>query len=90
MLADLRSTPTSGTFFREDLVMKMFLRPLFLFRLFKKSSCQLMPKECSLSTGKLPPVVLPRNSVVRITNCPDMPSAVYNGRKARKTNKHEI
>ena len=36
LLADSRSTPTSGTFFCED---------------FKKSSCQLMAKECALCTG---------------------------------------
>ena len=46
--------PTSGTFFRGDLVMKTFLRPFSLFRWFKKSSCQLPAKECALSTGKLP------------------------------------
>ena len=28
---DPRSTPTSSTFFREDLVMKIFLQPFFLF-----------------------------------------------------------
>ena len=44
-----RSILASGTSFREDLVMKLFLRPFFLFRLFKKSSCQLMAKGCSLS-----------------------------------------
>ena len=48
------SIPTSGTFFRGDLVMKTFLRPFSLFRWFKKSSCQLLGKECALSTGKLP------------------------------------
>ena len=48
------SIPTSGTFFRGDLVMKKFLRPFSLYRWFKKSSCQLLAKECALSTGKLP------------------------------------
>ena len=48
------SIPTSGTFFLWDLVMKTFLRPFSLFRWFKKSSCQLLAKECALSTGKLP------------------------------------
>ena len=48
------SIPTSGIFFRGDLVMKTFLRPFSLFRWFKKSSCQLLAKECALSTGKLP------------------------------------
>ena len=46
--------PTSGTFFRGDLVMKKFLRPFSVFRWFKKSSCQLLAKECALSAGKLP------------------------------------
>ena len=48
------SIPTSGTFFRGDLVMKKFLGPFSLFRGFKKSSCQLLSKECALSTSKLP------------------------------------
>ena len=48
------SIPTSGTFFHGDLVMKTFLRPFSLFRWFKKSSCQLLAKECALSNGKLP------------------------------------
>ena len=54
MQAAPSSIPTSGTFFRGDLVMKPFLRPFSLFRWFKKSSCQLLAKECALSTGKLP------------------------------------
>ena len=40
-----------------------------------------MAKECTLSTtGKLPPGGLPRNSVVGITDSPDMTSAVNRGR----------
>ena len=54
MQAAPSSIPTSGTFFRGDLAMKTFLRPFSLFRWFKKSSCQLLAKECALSTGKLP------------------------------------
>ena len=54
MQAAPSSIPTSGTFFRGDLVMKTFLRLFSLFRWFKKSSCQLLAKECALSTGKLP------------------------------------
>ena len=54
MQAALSSIPMSGTFFRGDLVMKTFLWPFSLFRWFKKSSCQLLAKECALSTGKLP------------------------------------
>ena len=67
MQATLRLIPASGTFFREDLVMKIFLRPFFLFVRFKKSGCQLMTKECMLNTGKVPLGGLPRNRVVRIT-----------------------
>ena len=54
MQATPSSIPTSGTFFRGVLVMKTFLQPFSLFHLFKKSSCQLLVKECALSTGKLP------------------------------------
>ena len=71
----------SGTSFHEDLVMKIFLRPFFLFRLFKKSICQLMAERCLLSTGNLPRGGLPRNSVDRINDRPDMTSSVYRGRK---------
>ena len=44
--------------------------------LIEESSCQLMAKECRLSTytDKLPLGGLPRNSVVRINDCPDMTS----------------
>ena len=70
-----RSILASGTSFREDLVMKIFLRPFFLFRLFKKSICQLMAKGWSLSNGNLPRGGLPSNSVDRIT-------AADRGRKA--------
>ena len=54
MQAAPSSIPMSGTFFHGDLAMKKFLRPFSLFRWFKKSSCQLLAKECALSTGKLP------------------------------------
>ena len=54
MHAVLSSIPTSGKFFRGDSVMKTFIGPFSLFRYFKKSSCQLLAKECALSTGKLP------------------------------------
>ena len=54
MQAAPSSIPTSSTFFVGDLVMKTSLQPFSLFRWFKKSSCQLLVKECALSTGKLP------------------------------------
>ena len=47
-----------------------------------------MAKGCALSTGYLPRGCLPRNSVDRITDRPDMTSAVDRGRKAStQTNK---
>ena len=50
-----------------------------------------MAKYCALSTGKLPRGGLPRNSVDRITDRPDMTSAVYRGRKEpTKTNKQTL
>ena len=39
-------------------------------------------KECTVSIGKLPLEGLPRNSVLRITDHPDMTSAVCRGPKA--------
>ena len=41
-----------------------------------------MAKGCALSTDYLPQGGLPRNSVDRITDRPDMTSAVDRGRKA--------
>ena len=47
-----------------------------------------MAKECTLSTGKLLLRGLPRNFVVKITDCCSMTSAVYLGRKeTNQTNK---
>ena len=47
-----------------------------------------MAKGCALSTGYLPRGGLPMNSVDRITDCPDMTSAVDRGGKAStQTNK---
>ena len=49
-----------------------------------------MAKRCALSTGNLLRGGLPRNSVDRITDRPDMTSAVYRGRKAStQTNKQK-
>ena len=82
MQAEFRLIPTSSTFFCEDLVMKIFLCPFHLFCCFKKSRCQLIAKECMLITGKLLLVGLPRNSVVRIADSPDINLAVYCACKA--------
>ena len=48
--------------------MKKFLRPFSVFRWFKKSSCQLLAKECALSTGKLPRRLAQEQCVVRVTD----------------------
>ena len=49
-----------------------------------------MAKGCALSTGYLPRGGLPRNSVDRITDRPDITSAVVHGRKAStQTNKQK-
>ena len=70
-----RSIPAFGAFFHEDLVMK---------KVYGYSSpsadSRRASKECMLSTGKLPLIGLP----VRITDRPDMSSAVCCGRKALK------
>ena len=63
MQAAPSSIPTSGAFFRGDLVMKTNLRPFYIFRWFKKNSCQLLAKECALSTGKLPRILAQEQSV---------------------------
>ena len=49
----------------------------FSFRFFKKGSCQLLAKVCARSTG----LGLPRKSVVRLTDRPDMTLDIYRGRK---------
>ena len=50
-----------------------------------------MAKGCALSTGYLSLGGLPRNSVDRITDRPDMTSAVDRGRKASiETNIHSL
>ena len=48
-----------------------------------------MAKGCALSTGYLPRGGLPRNSVDRLTDRPDMTSAVDRGRKASTQNKKQ-
>ena len=50
--------------------------------LFKKGSCQLLAKVCARSTvNRLGGLSLPRKSVVRLTDRPDMTLNVYRGRK---------
>ena len=54
----------------------------FSFRFFKKGSCQLLAKVCARSTvNRLGGLSLPRKSVVRLTDRPDMTLDVYRGRK---------
>ena len=54
----------------------------FFFRFFKKGSCQLLVKVCARSTvNRLEGLSLPRKSVVRLTDSPDMTLDVYCGRK---------
>ena len=48
-----------------------------------------MAKGCALSTGYLPRGGLPRNSVDRLTDRPDMTSAVDRGRKASTQTKKQ-
>ena len=67
----LGSIPGLATYFR------------FSFRFFKKGSCQLLVKVCARSTGnRLGGLSLPRKSVVRLTDRPDMTLDAYRGRKA--------
>ena len=55
----------------------------FSFRWFKKGSCQLLAKVCARSTAvnRLGGLSLPRKSVVRLTDRPNMTLDVYRGRK---------
>ena len=54
----------------------------FSFRFFKKGSCQLLAKVCARSTvNRLGGLSLPRKSVVRLTDRPDMTLDVYRGCK---------
>ena len=60
-----RLTPKSGTFFLEDLAIK-------IFQCIQEEQLSVNGEECTLSTGKLPLGRLLRNSVVRITDRPDI------------------
>ena len=61
------SSPTSGTFFRGDLVMKKFLQPFYPLPLIQEEQLSVIGERMSLSTGKLPRR-LARYSVVRVTD----------------------
>ena len=57
----------------------------FSFRFFKKGSCQLLATVCAyvheVLVNRLGGLSLPRKSVVRLTDRPDMTLDVYRGRK---------
>ena len=66
----LGSIPGLATYFR------------FSFRFFKKGSCQLLQKYVhEVLVNRLGGLSLPRKSVVRLTDRPDMTLDVYRGRK---------
>ena len=67
----LGSIPGLATYFR------------FSFRFFKRGSCQLLAKVCAreVLVNRLGGLSLPRKSVVRLTDHPDMTLDVYRGRK---------
>ena len=68
----LGSIPGLATYFR------------FSFRFFKKGSCQVLAKVCAVLVNRLGGLSLPRESVVRLTDRPDMTLDVYRGRKTSK------
>ena len=54
----------------------------FSFRFFKKGSCQLLAKVLhEVLVNRLGGLSLPRKSVIRLTDHPDMTLDVYRGRK---------
>ena len=54
------------------------------------TSCQLLVKGCTLSLDEPLRLSLLKKSVVRITDRPDMTSAVYRGRKSKNQTKQQI
>ena len=75
----LGSTPGLATYFR------------FSFRFFKKGSCQLLAKVLhEVLINRLGGLSLPRKSVVRLTDRPDMTLDVYRGRKTTTQQHKEI
>ena len=69
----LGSIPGLTTYFR------------FSFHFFKKGSSQLLAKVCARNLGGLS---LPRKSVVRLTDHPNMTLDVYRGRKTTMQQNH--
>ena len=65
----LGSIPGLATYFR------------FSFRFFKKGSCQLLAKVYEVLVNCLGGLSLPKKSVVRLTDCPDMTLDVCRGCK---------
>ena len=64
----------------------------FSFRFFKKESCQLLakvPYVHEVLVNRLGGLSLPRKSVVRLTDHPDMTLDVYHGRKTTKQSKNK-
>ena len=62
------------------LILAIYFR--FSFRFFKKGSCQLLAKYVhEVLANHLGGLSLPRKSVVRLTDHPDMTLDVYRGRK---------
>ena len=73
------SIPGLATYFR------------FSFRFFKKGSCQLLAKVCAeVLVNRLEGLSLPRKSVVRLTDRPDMTIDVYCGRKTTKQQRNLV
>ena len=79
LIAPGRVAQLAGHLTRKSEVLDLIPGPAtyfrFSFRFFKKGSCQLLAKVCA------PSLSLPRKSVVRLTDCPDMTLDVYRGRK---------
>ena len=65
----LGSIPGLATYFR------------FSFRFFKKGSCQLLANVLQVLVNRLGGLDLPRKSVVRLTDRPDITLDVYRGRQ---------
>ena len=74
-----------GTSFHEIISTAILPLPLI-----QEEQLSVIAKICALSTGYLPRGGLPRNSVDRITDRPDMTAAVDRGRKAATQQTYKI